>query len=44
MSVVSLYAFRTNYGALLVLAAAVIGLTARVALLYGQGKRIFPRP
>jgi hypothetical protein len=43
MSVVPLYASGMNYGAALVLAAVVIGVSARLALLIRQGKRIFPR-
>jgi hypothetical protein len=42
MTVVSLLAIGMNYGAGLVLAAVVIGVTARVGLLLRQGKRIFP--
>jgi hypothetical protein len=43
MTVVSLLASGMNYGAALVLAAVVIGVTVRVGLLLGQGKQIFPR-
>jgi hypothetical protein len=43
MSVVSFLATGMNYGAALVLAAVVIGVTVRVGLLLSQGKRIFPR-
>jgi hypothetical protein len=43
MSVFPLYAFGMDYGAALVLAAVVIGVTARLALLYGQGKQILRR-
>jgi hypothetical protein len=32
-----------NYGTALALAAVVIGVTARLALLFRQGKRTFPR-
>lgn len=43
MTAVPLYGSAINYGAALVVAAVVIGLTTRLALLFGRGHSIFRR-